>query len=160
MLMLIVPYFFIVGTFQLIGGLIAGADLMDPEAVLTSGQKLSLQISSLLGTFLLLWVFMKKVDKESFVNLGFHTKNRGREFLFGTWLGAVIMGGGLLLLLGIEEVGIAGINFDPTEFLIAVVLFIIVAVVEEVLLRGYILKNLCSLSTSRWPCLYPRSYFP
>ena len=37
---------------------------------------LILMISSILGTLLLVWIFMRYVDKEKFINLGFHTKNK------------------------------------------------------------------------------------
>lgn len=141
-LLFIIPYFFVVGLLQLIGSLIAGVDFMNPEAVITSVQKRWLQVFGMFGTFLILWLFMKYVDREKFVELGFHTKNRTWEFLFGNGLGAVIMGGGLLLLLAIDEISIAEINFEPAQFLMSIILFAIVALVEEVLFRGYILKNL------------------
>lgn len=138
---LIILYIFIVGSFQLIGGLVIGEDLTRYDLTLSNEDRVVLSFFNMLGTFVLLWFFMKFVDKEAFVKLGFHMKYRSRDFLFGNGLGAVIMGGGLVLLLTIDEISIAEIGFEPTQFLYSILLFAMVALVEEALFRGYILKN-------------------
>ncbi len=90
--------FFIVGIFQFIGMLIAEVDykIYNPDK-LTSVQHLMISFFGLLGTFVLLWLFMKYVDKEKFINLGFSIKNRLKDFNVGLILGAVIMIIGYLL---------------------------------------------------------------
>ena len=91
-LKIIIPYIFIVGSFQLIGMLIIGVDFKNYElAERTSEQHLINTFFSLLGTFFVLWLFMKYVDKEKFINLGFHFKSRLKEFNYGIIIGALIM---------------------------------------------------------------------
>ena len=87
---------------------------------------------------------MKFVDKEQFIKLGFQTKNRLKEFVSGIILGLVVMMLGYLLLIYFEEVWFLKVNFNFNELMISILLFTIVAIVEEVLFRGYILKNLMS----------------
>ncbi|WP_159022073.1 CPBP family intramembrane glutamic endopeptidase [Formosa sp. L2A11] len=141
-LILILPYFLVVGLFQVAGALIAGIDIMDRDFQQTSMQHLIIKSFDLVGTFLLLWFFMKKLDNEPFVNLGFQTKNRLNDVLIGLAVGLVIMVLGYGILVSLNEIFFVKINFDLQEILVTILLFIIVAVVEETLLRGYILRNL------------------
>lgn len=141
-LVLIIPYFIIVGFVQIITFLLLGYNLDSFITEQTSIQKLTSLFSSFIGTFLLLWLFMKFVDKEKFINLGFHLKNRLKEINFGIGLGAVIMLLGFTILLTLDEIFYRKISFDFVEFIISVAIYLLVAIVEETLFRGYILKNL------------------
>ena len=141
-LLLIVPYFLIVGTFQLTALLILGIYTADITIQQTSSQRLFSTLFDLFGTLFTLWIFMKFVDKEPFINLGFHTKHRRNDFIMGFVIGALIMLGAYSLLLGIDEIHFKKIVIDYSEIFISIFLFFVVAVAEEVLLRGYILRNL------------------
>ncbi len=141
-LLLIVPYILIVGIFQYIGKLIAKADFEDINFQKTSEQHIIISFFTLLGTFLVIWLFMKYLEKERFMKVGFDTKNRLNEFFVGIVIGAFIMTAGYLILLFLGEINFERVIFDFKEIIISVFLFIIVAVMEELLMRGYILKNL------------------
>ncbi len=141
-LLLILPYLFIVGLFQFIGALLSGVDLSNIDAERTSIQQLILSLFNLIGTFIVLWLFMKHLDKEKFINLGLQLKNRIEDFIIGIVIGFVIMTIGYLLLQSLDEITFQNVNFNPKEILISVLLFCIVAIVEETLMRGYILRNL------------------
>jgi len=141
-LLIIIPYIFIAGIFQFIGALIAKADFNDLHFEKTSEQYLIMSFFSILGTLLVIWFFMKFLDKEPFVKVGFGTKNRLNDFLLGIIIGALIMSGAYLLLLMLGEIFFQKMNFDFKEIIFSTLLFTIVAVEEEVLFRGYILKNL------------------
>jgi len=143
-LLIIIPYIFIVGAFQVLGYLVAGADINSIESNETSTQELIISVFDLIGTFFLLFIFMKYVDKERFIKLGFQTKNRRNEFIIGILIGLVIMLLGYGILIQFDEIIFSKINFNLKELILTIGLFIIVAVVEEALLRGYILKNLIS----------------
>ena len=139
-----ISYFIIIGIFQYVGIIIADVDITDSENTKSSIQQLTISVFDLFGTFLLLYLFMKFVDKEQFIKLGFQTKNRLKEFVSGIILGLVVMMLGYLLLIYFEEVWFLKVNFNFNELMISILLFTIVAIVEEVLFRGYILKNLMS----------------
>jgi len=155
---IIISFFFIVGIFQFIGLLIAGIDYKVRNHVKTSEQHLIVSFFSLLGTFLLLWIFMKYVNKEKFINLGFSIKNRLKDFNVGLILGAVIMIIGYLLLLFLGEIHFKEIRFDGKEIIISVLIFILVAFSEEVIFRGYILRNLMT-SFNKYVALIISSLF-
>jgi len=141
-LLLIIPYIFIVGFFQFIGALILGIDLADLHFQKTSEQHIIMAFFSLLGTLLVIWLFMKFLDTESFLKVGFETENRLNEFFIGIGIGALIMSTGYFLLLFLGEINFQRVVFNFKEIIISIGLFIIVAVMEEILFRGYILKNL------------------
>ncbi|MDA8917373.1 CPBP family intramembrane metalloprotease [Flavobacteriaceae bacterium] len=141
-LLLILPYIIIVGIFQYVGALISGVDLSNPEFENTSLQELSLSFSSFIGTFLVIGLFMQFVDKEKFIDLGFKTKGKLKEFIVGIVAGLIVMGLGYYLLSSMGQLSFQSINFDMQEILISFLLFTIVAIVEETLLRGYVLRNL------------------
>ena len=95
---------------------------------------------------------MKYVDREKFIDLGFQTKNRSIDFIVGTAVGLGTMILGFILLIGIGEIDFSRLVFEPVDLIISVLLFLIVALVEEALFRGYVLKNLM-LSTNKYVAL-------
>lgn len=142
-LSIIIPYLIIVSIFQLIGYSVAGIDFSEADRpIKTSLQQLTINFFGLIGTFIILWVFMKFVDKESFTKLGFQTKGRLIDFVIGLITGLIIMTLGYGFLISIKEISFLKVNFNFNEIIISVLLFTVVAIVEETLLRGYILKNL------------------
>ena len=141
-LLIILPYIIVVSIFQVLGMYLAGKDLTDLSIKDTPVQTLIGTFFATLGTLLILWVFMKYVDKEKFVNLGLQFKNRKVDFIVGIGLGILVMGIGYVLLLLLNEISFDKIVFEPVNILISFVLFACVAVMEEFLFRGYILRNL------------------
>ena len=100
------------------------------------------KIFSLLITLLLIWVFMRYIDKQHFIKLGFQINNRFKDFLYGILLGFSIMFVAFLILLFLEQIIFTGFNFDINRILVLILLFVVGSVYEEVIFRGYVLKNL------------------
>lgn len=143
-LLLIIPYFIFVAIFQLIGASISGIafeNYGNSEFKVSSYQHMTMSLFSLLGTFVVLWFFMKFLDKEKFIQLGFSTKNRTKDISIGIILGAVIMIVGYFILILLDEIHFEKINFNINELIMSVATFTFVAIMEESLLRGYVLKN-------------------
>lgn len=141
-LILILPYMFSVMLFTLIGSVIAGIPLTELENPKTSQQELVALFSIFLATSITLWFFIKFMDNEPFINLGFHFKNKLKDIYVGLFLGLIIMGGGYLVLFNSNEIFFLKINYNSIEFVILICKFITVAFIEEMLTRGYILRNL------------------
>ena len=141
-LLIIIPYIFVVAIFQLIGALVSGLDMTNIEAQKTIEQQVIMSFSSLLATFLVILVFMKFIEKEKLINLGFDTKNRLSDFITGIVIGAVIMSSGYLLLQYLGEINYEKTIINSKEIVLSILLFTIVSVMEEMLLRGYVLRNL------------------
>lgn len=141
-LLFIAPYLFCVIAFQLLGMLVAQVDFTDSSQARTTTQSLIIHFFDLLGTLLILWLFMRFVDKKPFIQLGFQTKNRLHEFAMGLLLGLLIMSLGYGFLYTVNELIFLNFNIDFIELLLSVFFFLIIAVVEESIFRGYIQRNL------------------
>lgn len=108
----------------------------------TDLQKVILLISDTLIVFTVLWVLLKFIDLESFTEIGLKIKNRTSDVFYGLLTGLVIMGLGYSLLFTLDEISFSNFNFNLKDFILLGIIHTLVAVKEEVLLRGYILKNL------------------
>ena len=79
---------------------------------------------------------MRFVDREPFINLGFHTKSRTPDILIGTLgLGIAIA---FVVLQSFGFITVEEVDFSGSD-LILLILFVL-AFAEEMLLRGYVLK--------------------
>ena len=138
--------FFLLFVPQILGAvilLIAGYDL----SKMSSGKidlntMIILEYSMIFFMVILLWLFMKFIDKQPFIQIGLQTKGRLKEFNYGIFLGFIIMGAAFLFLFSINEIVFVDFSFNPNKVLLSIVLFTGVSVFEEVVFRGYMLKNL------------------
>lgn len=142
-LLLIIPYFIIVGIFQFAGILLTGVDFENIDAA-TIEQDTVISFFDLIGTFLLLWLFMRVVDNEPLVRLGFYLKNRKKDIAFGILIGLIIFSCGYFSLVALNEIQYVETKFNPVDVLLSVLVFSFVALSEEALFRGYILRNFMS----------------
>lgn len=138
--------FFLLFVPQILGAvilLIAGYDL----SKMSSGKidlntMIILEYSMIFFMVILLWLFMKFIDKQPFIQIGLQTKGRLKEFNYGIFLGFIIMGAAFLFLFSINEIVFVDFSFNLNKVLLSIVLFTGVSVFEEVVFRGYMLKNL------------------
>ena len=141
-LLIIIPYLFVEGIFQIIGMLLVNVDFNNLNSQRTIQQDLIIHFFDLLGTLLIIWIFMKYIDEENFINIGFKRRNKFHEFIVGVGIGALIMGGGYFLLWAIDEIEFYHIIYFPEKLIKSTFLFLIVALAEETFMRGYVLRNL------------------
>ena len=140
---LILPAFiFIVGLFQLTGSLVLGLDpsnfLIDKSPV----QETIGELFTLMGTIVVVGIFRRFIDEESFKSMGFYRRGILNETLFGLGLGALIMATGFTTLVSIREINWLGLKVEADNIFLGFGLFVLVALAEELLLRGYVLNNL------------------
>jgi len=97
-----------------------------------------------LGAFIPAVLFILYLDRRPLSDLGFGLRGRGRDFLLGVNLALLLylVGFGISLLLGVVEV--TNIHFDGGILLGSFCVFIVAALMEEVMIRGYILSHLMS----------------
>jgi CAAX amino terminal protease family. len=98
-------------------------------------------------------IFITKIDKAKFVDLGFSLQKRWLHLALGLLGGFLIisLGSGILLLLG--AITIQEVDFAPTFQLLWIILFAMVAVNEETFARGYILRSLMESMGKYWALL-------
>jgi membrane protease YdiL (CAAX protease family) len=105
-------------------------------------------ISALIPT----WAFRKWVDRKSFASLGFQWKNFQHHGYTGLFVSLFILSAGTLLLMGFSNISYVGIDFTPVELVKLLVAMALVAVGEELVVRGYLLNNFME-SFPKWVSL-------
>ena len=85
---------------------------------------------------------MKYIDKENFLNIGLDVKGRFTELYFGIFLGFSIMGFAFSFLMIVGQIVYESVVFDLEKILLSIILFAGVSLFEEIIFRGYMLKNL------------------
>jgi len=101
-----------------------------------------IQYFDVIGVLLLLWILMRFVDKEPFINLGFSLKGKVNDIILGMTLGLLLMAVGYTILILLGEIKFIGFNYDLKNIILLFLLFIAVSIAEETYVRGYVLKNL------------------
>jgi uncharacterized protein len=139
---IIIPFFLVVGICQLIGYYLIGVDIMNRDNQLTTLQLFIVFLFSLIGTVLIVGVFMKYVDKKPFMSVGFQSQSLLKDTVFGVVLGFSMIAIGFFILQIMNQINIVKIQFNFLELLLSIGFFTFVAIGEELLFRGYILNNL------------------
>ena len=138
--------FFLLFVPQIFGGivlLLLGFDLSKmSDGNIDLNMMISLEYSMIFTMGIMLWLFMKFIDKQPLIKIGFQTKGRLKEFNYGLIMGLLIMAFAYVFLSLIGEIVFENYTFDLQKIFLSIILFIGVSVFEEVIFRGYMLKNL------------------
>ncbi|PWS31796.1 CPBP family intramembrane glutamic endopeptidase [Pedobacter paludis] len=138
---IIIPYILIVGSFQLLAYFILGLNIENNLQEKTIFQKLIIVLFTFLGTLIVIGLFRKYIDKKTFKSLGFENILRNDIYL-GLLTGFFIMSFSFLMLLFFNQIYFVKFDFDFSKIIFSFLIFSLVAVTEELLIRGYILNNL------------------
>ncbi len=142
----IVCYILLAGIFQFVVMSIANinpnelADFKD----LNVTQHLILNFLGFLPMIFIVFIFRKYVDNQSIKSMGFSLKNRLVDFVMGFAIAIVVIGFGTFILNALNFIEITSFQFDSYSLSVSFLLFVIVALNEELLFRAYILNNLMS----------------
>lgn len=96
----------------------------------------------LVGLMFSVWIFRRYIDKKSILSLGFAFNKYKNDFIYGMIWGLGLISFGFFILWTLDYLTIESIKFLPFSMLGYIVLFFIVAINEEVMVRGYLLNNL------------------
>jgi membrane protease YdiL (CAAX protease family) len=139
-LLIIIPFFIFTIVFQIIGYFLLGLNLKSKPETLVD--MTVIQGITMTGTFLLVFLFTRYIDRSNFKSLGFQLKGYAKDILLGIASGAVIMLLGFCILLATNEINVTHVDFDVYKLAISIICYIFIAFNEEIFLRGYILNNL------------------
>ncbi len=148
----IISFLMLGGIFQFIGMLIAKVPLTNISALndLSVKQLLIIQFFGILSLVIVVYIYRRLVDKRSIVSMGFSLKNRFKEILVGFLIALAIIGGGSLILYAFNYVDFIFVHVDVYSLFLSFLLFIMVALNEEIFVRGYILNNLMTSMNKYW----------
>jgi membrane protease YdiL (CAAX protease family) len=144
-LLVIIAYIILTGVFQLLGMLILHIPLdhqYTSRENITLTHQIIMSSVSLIPLAFIIYIFRRFLDRQTLMSMGFSIKNRFKDISAGFLIALSLFVGGSLILILLNSIGITFIRFDPDSFLMSLLLFVMVALNEEILMRGYILNNL------------------
>ena len=99
-------------------------------------------------------VIMLRLERRPFSDLGLSVKGHAKGLWDGFLIAALLylVGFGLSLVMG--EVEVTGFQFKPLDLLGALLFFLLVALFEEILMRGYILGHLLHTRLNKFLSLF------
>jgi membrane protease YdiL (CAAX protease family) len=103
-----------------------------------------LSLFGFLSMLLTAWLFRHFIDRQSFRSLGFSFSGRTKELLFGFMLGFTLVSAGFVVLLLSGALSVETIQANGLLLFGYLIFFLIGSFNEEIMIRGYILTNLCS----------------
>ena len=148
----------------------SGVDMSDPaaaEAFMASMQGMSfgspmmllMTALGILSSFAAIWFMMAVVNREPLMDIGLSVENRGKEMLAGLGGALLFIGGIFLILWVLGAITVTGsVGFKAEVFMVSIMLFI-AAFNEEIVFRGYLLKNMMDETDNRWIALAGSSVF-
>lgn len=146
-LSILVPFFIVTILFQFIGVLTNSTVFSKSESIYnqiinTSTIEMTIvQFWSTIGTVLCVWFFTHSIDDLKLKDIGLSLKKKGKDILLGLFLGVLLISLGSIILYFNGNLEITTVQFSFSEFLSSMLLFIFVAFNEEIIMRGYILRN-------------------
>ena len=146
--LIIFSYIIVVGMAQIIGMIVAGIPFSGKKALenMSLQQIFILQIFTFFAIIFIVVLFRKYLDRESIKSLGLSLKGRANDISSGFFIALFIMGGGFLILYFGGYIKILHVQIHLSELLLSLLLLFLVAFEEEILIRGYILNNLLTVT--------------
>ena len=140
----LILYTVVIGFLQAFGLLAMQIPFTDSDALksLSLEQNLVLMSLTTIGMILVVLLFRKAIDRKTVKSLGFSFRNGTRSLFYGLLFAVTIIGGGTLLLYA---TGYISLQYAPRGLHtigISFLLFILVALNEEIVMRGYVLSTL------------------
>ena len=128
-----------------------GLDKTNPELTADRLFYIQLLVNAFIS-FLSVWLFRTLVDRRSIASLGFQFSKNGAYAGTGFFMGVLLVCIGTLALSFTDHLEWTGSVFNANDLFISLGLMAIVAVYEEVVFRGYILRSLMG-SMNKWGAL-------
>lgn len=144
-------FLFFSAVFSVVAYLILG--LPDLQGDYTITQYLVFQSFTLVASVLPAILLLKYCDFRPLSDLGLQIKGHYLDLLYGFLTAALIYGVGLVILLALGEIKIAGIQFNFINMAGGFCICILVALGEEIMTRGYILGRLLRTRLNKFLCL-------
>lgn len=134
-------YIVIVGCSQVFAFQILAIDIDIVSNNFSIFQKLILILFTFFGTTITVWLCRVYLDGRTFKSLGFDSFD-WQELIAGILLGYIIMGFGYIILIHFNEISYIETHFNGLNFCYSTIIFVLVAISEEMLIRGYVLNSL------------------
>lgn len=120
---------------------------------------LAIEGIQLFAALLAAWLIIHYWDELSFVdNMGFGIRDRGKDMLCGLGVAAAIYAVGYIVSLIAGWITIDGFHFDFSFLLLQFLFYIIVALFEESVTRGFVLGHMLDVGMNKFLALLISSF--
>jgi hypothetical protein len=116
-------------------------------------QLLLLEFLMLVSTIITVLILRKYVDKKTFTSIGFTSTGFVKQTTLGFITACVMYLVGTAILYYSNQIQFIAVNFNANTLFFSFLLCIVIALNEEILVRGYILGNLLDKSKSKYIAL-------
>ena len=103
---------------------------------------LPLKVIEFLSVMLCVWLFIRFVDRKPLKSIGLSLNGYKKDLYLGLGLGAGLITLGFLILFILGYLSVDGFSFPLGNIILYLILFVVVSLHEEIMMRGYILNNL------------------
>lgn len=103
---------------------------------------LPLKIIEFLSVMLCVWLFVRFIDRKPLEAIGLKIQGYEKDLQLGLVLGAGLIAIGFLILFILGDLSVDGFSFPVGTIILYLLLFLVVSLHEEVMMRGYVLNNL------------------
>lgn len=107
---------------------------------------------SFILSFLLVFACRRLIDRRSFESLGFNRQHFYPDAVIGFAIGTFLISFGALVLYYMNSLKWTDIVYNPRDFFFSFILLGMIAASEELIFRGYVLRNLMK-SFNKWTAL-------
>lgn len=111
------------------------------------------RLGMLIGALFPAWLLLKYLLHQPFSTLGLSIKRRTGEFLGGAFTALAIYLAGFAIALLTGTVKVTAVHADTASLCLSLLVMLLVAVTEEVALRGYLLGRLLQAGVPRYTAL-------
>lgn len=108
----------------------------------------------LLSVFIVTFLMMRFLDRRPFSDLGFSLKRRGKDILYGFLMAVLIYAIGFAVCLLTGQIEVVGVHLHWSDLLLSGLFFAMVAIVEETMMRGYVLGRLLRTRLNKFISLF------
>ena len=120
---------------------------------------LAIEGIQLVSVLLAAWLIIHYWDELSFVDdMGYRWKYKGKDLLWGFIVAAAIYAVGFIVSLIAGWISVEGVHFDFTYLLLQFLLYILVALMEESMMRGFVLGHMLDVGMNKFLALLISSF--
>ena len=112
---------------------------------------LAIEGIQLVSVLLAAWLIIHYWDELSFVDdMGYRWQFKGMDLLWGFIVAAAIYAVGFIVSLLAGWISVEGVHFDFTYLLLQFLLYILVALMEESMMRGFVLGHMLDVGMNKF----------
>jgi membrane protease YdiL (CAAX protease family) len=134
-------WMFVTAFFHFAGSELLQRSWTEPLETLSMDEHLMNISLSLMATLVTLYFCKKFIDRGSFEEMGVTSLRSGQLFGAGALVGIIVIASGFLILLQMNEIVPARNEVSTVDMVKGVLLYLLVALNEELLTRGYVQVN-------------------